>query len=95
MIQRQTVPENMWIQKFAIHTTYEFIPCTYCMVFLVPRSIWCEGLVFIPSVDHLGNDTKRFATHLKKQGKVQDIYYNYALPGDHYVGCILAGLDCN
>jgi hypothetical protein len=26
---------------------------------------------------------------------VQDIYYNFALPGDHYVGRILAGLDPN
>lgn len=29
------------------------------------------------------------------QGKVQDIYFNFALPGDHYVGRILAGLDPN
>ena len=29
------------------------------------------------------------------QGKVQDIYFNFAKPGDHYVGRMLAGLDSN
>ena len=29
------------------------------------------------------------------QGTVQDIYFNFAQPGDHYVGRMLAGLDPN
>lgn len=29
------------------------------------------------------------------QGKIQDIYFNFAMPGDHYCGRMLAGLDSN
>ena len=38
----------------------------------------------LPSVAHRGEWS---------QGKVQDIYFNFAQPGDHYIGRMLAGLD--
>jgi hypothetical protein len=38
----------------------------------------------LPSVGHRGEWSL---------GKVQDIYFNFAQPGDHYIGRMLAGLD--
>ena len=38
----------------------------------------------LPSIAHRGEWS---------QGKVQDIYFNFAQPGDHYVGRMLAGLN--
>ena len=38
----------------------------------------------LPSIAHRGEWS---------QGKVQDIYFNFAQPGDHYIGRMLAGLD--
>ena len=40
----------------------------------------------LPSVAHRGEWS---------QGTVQDIYFNFAQPGDHYIGRMLAGLDPN
>ena len=40
----------------------------------------------LPSVAHRGEWS---------QGTVQDIYFNFAQPGDHYIGHMLAGLDPN
>jgi hypothetical protein len=38
----------------------------------------------LPSIAHRGEWS---------QGKVQDIYFNFAQPGDHYIGRMLAGLN--
>jgi hypothetical protein len=137
-------PKNCYANPYVPHTSSFLVLAVWCMLY--PDQFDVKDLFFIPSVEHLGNATKKFATHLKKlvtahveevktwgvpsrikphscrkgtathltsgtlnppsltsvshraewsQGKVQDIYYNFALPGDHYVGRILAGLDPN
>ena len=137
-------PKNCYANPYEPQMSSFLVLAIWC--FLYPDQFEEKDLFFIPSVDQLGNATKRFATHLKKhvaahyeevktwgvpsrikphscrkgtathltsgtlnppalssvshraewsQGKVQDIYYNFALPGDHYVGRILAGLDPN
>ena len=56
-------PKNCYANPYVPQLSSILVLAVWC--FLYPDHFEESDLFFVPSVDHLGNATKRFATHLK------------------------------